>query len=939
MHPPPTANAIIQSAPKDNQAAPPDSAFYLNRPGFYRKRLLAALCVASLCNPAFGNIDDGLLDLSLEELLQIPVASFRSSIVRARDLKRAALVQQDSIVSEDISDFPDLNLAEALQRVPGIAISREGGEGRQITVRGLGANFSRVTLNGMDVMAQSATTLDSRNTISTSRAFDFNVFSADLFSQISVNKSYSANRQEGGIAATLDLRTPKPFDFDGFKGNINLKLGDNQYTSDQKPQVSLLVSNTWDTVGVLAALSYSKRDTLEQGYSTSRWRTRTTTNIGPDIDPTTAAILAGGLDGDPATSADNLWFARLNRYSYWGNTQERLGFTSSVQFKPSDTFALNLNLFYGEFNNDKQEQHLATNGSASTALGRVNALEYVDNNDDLEVVYGEFSNVALVSESRIDQQDTGFYNLVSDAQWQLNDSIQLSGLLGKSRSDLQIPISDKAYLVHTGSITTDFRRDRFYGSNSYDFDTNDLNNWTLRELDFREERKISELSQAKTALRFESDKQSNLELGIAYLEFFRDSIGYLDNDYVSQQPTPLNTGIVDDIDGFAAPSGQHKDQDWVVANVKRTQSFYGLDGRLNNSNLVDAETFDVTEQTYSAYAQYTWENRLFERTLRGNIGLRYFQTQVTTHGMLQAMRIKRSGEYSDFLPALNLAWNLNDDTIIHASASRNITRPDTDRLAASAIIRNDPDGPSGLSIQAGNPNLRPTSATNLDLAVEHYFDDLGYLSLSLFSKALDDFVVDETVLIPYGETGYPLSFLGNGQNVNTQYAYARPVNGDATRFRGMEISFHRDLDFLPAPFNHFGIITNYTLARGSATYRNVQASSENQTKDFIGLSRNAANATLYYEHDNWGARLSANYRDRYILNVEGGLADEDERGYRASTRWDISAFYKWSEQLKLTLEGINLTNQREEQYTDSSDRLYGTTYSGSSYFVGVSYTF
>lgn len=900
---------------------------------------ILAFCTALLCNSAWSKDNRTLLDLSLEELLQIPVTSFRNSVKRARDLKRSALVQQDSIVSEDISDFPDLNLAEALQRIPGIAISREGGEGRQVTVRGLGANFSRVTMDGMDVMAQSATTLDSRNTISTSRAFDFNVFSADLFSQVSVKKSYSADQQEGGIAATIDLRTPKPFDYEGFKSNISLKLGDNQYTDDPKPQVSLLVSNTWDTVGALAAFSYSKRDTLEQGYSTSRWRTRTTTNIGPGIDVPTAAILAGGLDGNPATTADNLWFARLNRYSYWGNTQERLGFTSSVQFKPSDTLAVNLNVFYGEFNNDKQEQHLATNGSASTALGRVDALEYIDNNGDLEVVYGEFSGVALVSESRIDQQDTAFYNLVSDAHWQVSDNIHLTGLLGKSRSNLRVPVSDKAYLTHTGNITTDFRKDRFYGSNSYDFDPNDIANWTLRELDFREDYKISELSQAKTTLKFDLDKNANLEIGVAYLGFFRDSIGYLDNDYVSLQPTPLNNGITQDIQGFAAPSSLHKDIDWVVAQVKNTQRFYGLQGQLDAANLVDAETFEVTEQTRSAYVQYAWENALFNRPMRGNIGLRYFRTQVTTYGRLQAMPIKRSGDYHDLLPSANLTWTLDDQTLLRASASRNITRPDTERLSASAIIRNDPDGPSGLSIQAGNPNLQPIAATSLDLALERYVKDMGYLSLSLFSKSLDHFVVDETVLTAYGDTGYPLDFLGTGQDANTIYAYARPVNGDSTRFEGMELSFHRDLDFLPAPFNRLGVITNYTLARGTATYRNVQATRETQTKDFIGLSRNAANATLYYESDHWGARLSANYRDRYILNVEGGLADEDERGYHASTRWDISAFYKWNEQLKFTLEGINLTNQREEQYTDSSDRLYGTTYSGSSYFVGVSYTF
>ncbi len=938
MHPTHAVITICRFAKANCNNANPDSKTTL--PGLPSHwKLLPALCIAAFYNPAFGSSDAGLLDLSLEELLQIPATSFRSSVIRARDLKRAAPIQQDSIVSEDISDFPDLNLAEALQRIPGIAISRDGGEGRQITVRGLGANFSRVTMNGMDVMAQSETTLDSRNTISTSRAFDFNVFSADLFSQISVNKSYSADQHEGGIAATLDLRTPKPFDFDGFKSNISLKLGDNQYTNDQKPQLSLLASNTWDTLGVLAAFSYSKRDTLEQGYSTSRWRTRTTTNIGPDIDPTTAAILAGGLDGNPGTTADNLWFARLNRYSYWGNAQERLGFTSSVQFKPDDTLAVNLNLFYGEFNNDKHEQHLATNGSASTALGRVNALEYVNNNGDLEVVYGEFSNLTLVSESRIDQQDTGFYNLVADAEWQLSDSVQLTGLLGKSRSNLEIPVSDKAYLVHTGSITTDFRHDRFYGKNTYDFNTNNPANWTLRELDFRESYKISELSQMKTTIKFDLDNEANLELGLAYQEFFRDSIGYLDNDYVSVQPTPLNSGVTNQIQSFAVPSSQHKDIDWVVAQVKNTQGFYGLSGQLDDSIPVDAETFDVTEQTRSAYAQYTWKNQLFSRPLQGNIGLRYFQTRVTTHGMLQAMRIGRNGDYNDFLPTANLAWNLNERTLIRASASRNITRPDTERLSASATIRNNPDGPSGLSIQAGNPDLQPITATSLDLALEHYFNEIGYLSLSLFSKALDQFVVDETVRVPYGETGYPLSFLGNGQDSNTIYAYARPVNGDSTRFKGMELSFYRDLDFLPTPFNHLGIITNYTLARGTATYRNVQATSETQTKDFIGLSRNAANATLYYERGNWGARLSANYRDNYIWNVEGGLSDEDERGYHASTRWDLSAFYKWSDQLKFTVEGINLTNQREEQYTDSSDRLYGTTYSGSSYFLGLSYTF
>lgn len=900
---------------------------------------IATLWFTSLCPPALGRFDDGLLDLSLEELLQIPVTSFRSSVVRARDLKRTTTEQQDAIVSEDVADFPDLNLAEALQRMPGIAITREGGEGRQITVRGLSANFSRVTLNGMDALTQSASTLDSRNTVSTSRAFDFNVFSADLFSQLAIQKTYTADTIEGGIASTVELRTPRPFDFAGFTANASVKLGDNHYTSDSKPQLSLLVSNTWDKVGALAAVSYSQRDTVEQGYSTSRWRTRTTTAIGPAIDSDTASLLAGGLDGDPNTSADNLWFARLNRTSYWANTQERLGLSSSLQVKPSAALSLNLDLFYGEFNNDKREHHLATNGSASTALGTVNALEYIRNGDDLEVVYGEFSNVNMVSESRIDQQDTRFYHLVLNGDWHINERLSAFGLIGRSHSDLNIPVSDKVYLEHNGGITTDFRRDRFYGTNQYDFDTADSANWTLRELDLREDEQGSEITQAKTALDIALNKNTGIKIGIAATEFTSDSLSRTADDFVRVQPTPLNQNRVNDIDRFASVLRHHKDLAWTIGDVQGAQQFYGLSGGLNASNLVEADTFAIKEQTHSAFALYRWQTQWFNQPVQGNIGLRHFTTRVSAQGMLQASQVNKSSDYSDVLPAANLAWNLTAKTIIRLGASQNITRPDIQQIVPTAVIRNDPNGPSGLSVQAGNPDLQPIKATNLDLAWEYYVNDIGYVSLALFSKQLDGFVVTETSLVPYRETGYPLEFLGSGQDANTLYTYARPINSDATDFEGLELSFHSDLDFLPAPFNHLGVITNYTHARGTANYRNVQGSGIDQTKDFIGLSRHAANATLYYETGRWGARVSANYRDRYILNVEGGLADEDERGYHAATHWDISAFYKWNDQLKLTLEGINLTNQREELYSDSSDRLYGSTYSGSSYFVGLSYMF
>src|SRR5690606_35678150 len=130
----------------------------------------------------------------------IEVKGFRSAIIKAKDLKREAMIAQDSIVAEDIADFPDLNLADSLQRVPGVTITREGGEGRQISLRGLGPDFTRVQVNGMEALGTSSSPMDARGGVSRSRAFDFNIFASELFNQIDVKKSYSADQEEGGIA-------------------------------------------------------------------------------------------------------------------------------------------------------------------------------------------------------------------------------------------------------------------------------------------------------------------------------------------------------------------------------------------------------------------------------------------------------------------------------------------------------------------------------------------------------------------------------------------------------------------------------------------------------------------------------------------------------------------------------------------------------------------
>lgn len=154
-------------------------------------------------------------------------SSATAQLPGATALKRQTLFAQDSLVAEDITDFPALNVANAISRVPGISITREWGEGRQISLRGLAADFTRVQINGMETLGTSSSPMDARGALSRSRAFDFNIFAAELFNQIEVKKSYSAEQEEGGIAGTINLRTAKPFDYAADKVAIAAQLSSN----------------------------------------------------------------------------------------------------------------------------------------------------------------------------------------------------------------------------------------------------------------------------------------------------------------------------------------------------------------------------------------------------------------------------------------------------------------------------------------------------------------------------------------------------------------------------------------------------------------------------------------------------------------------------------------------------------------------------------------
>ena len=208
-----------------------------------------------------------------EEIEEVIVTGFRQSLSVALDEKRDAVGAIDAIVAEDIADFPDLNLAESIQRVPGVSIARDAGEGRQISVRGLGPQFTRVRINGMEAMSANGGT-DAAGGTNRDRSFDFNTFASELFNSITIRKTSAAETEEGSLGATVDLRSARPFDYDGFTVVTGVQGSYNDITEDLDPRGAFLISDTFadGKFGALLSVAYTERKLLDEGSSTVRWQ-------------------------------------------------------------------------------------------------------------------------------------------------------------------------------------------------------------------------------------------------------------------------------------------------------------------------------------------------------------------------------------------------------------------------------------------------------------------------------------------------------------------------------------------------------------------------------------------------------------------------------------------------------------------------------------------
>ncbi|MET1757169.1 TonB-dependent receptor [Novosphingobium sp. RD2P27] len=859
---------------------------------------------------------------------EIVVTGYRESIAQAQQLKRSAVGTQDNIVATDIAAFPDLNLAEALQRVPGVTITRDSGEGRQIALRGLGADFTRTQLNGMEVLGNTASGMDNRGGVSRSRSFDYSLFASELFNRVTVQKSFSAEQDEGGIAGTVQLSTAKPFDYDGNKFVVSAKGQTNTNTDGVTPRLVGLASTRSGDFGALVSVAYSRIRNNEYGYRNWGWGlTRyAAKNIGPEIDAATREQLLAGV-----------WQPTAQSPSSWHTDRQRLGITGSVQYHPGDNFKLDIDALYGRLWDHRDDYAVASAGANPLTGNTISGAQIIrraviDDTNTLRAA--DFTGIDERSEHHIVKNHTDFYQGVANAIWDLSDRITVHALGGFEESKFAQPVFDKVFMEAKDMAFSYDTRPKI-PFNTYSKALTDPNNWALQRLDVQENEITNRYTNGQLDAAYKLDDAVTLKTGGEYKRFVNSGYTWANKVFHN---VPTVTPIPNELKHLVKVDTLTQ---YIVGNVDGVYALIGDPRDLTAKNLQAGSDYRVEEETWAGFVQLDLDTEVGDMRLRANAGVRYYSTDLTSSGNLATgagfVPVSIETNSNGWLPAANVALDVTPDVVVRVSASRNVNRPGLGDLAAAGSITT---RPNGGSLSLGNPFLKPYKATSVEGSLEWYMDDNGFASLGFFYKSMDSFITSSSKQIPYGETGLPLSLLIQGQDANTQYDVRQPINGPGADIKGIEAAFQHDFTFLPGALKDLGVVANGTWFDGERTaFYTTGGVTTSRRLPLDNLSKWAFNLTLYYENPVWGVRVSDAYRSRYLTGAGNALANSGG-GIKATNNVDFQAYVNVRPGIRVIAEGINLTNEPIQQFASiDADRTEVYTTSGRTFSLGVSAEF
>jgi len=752
----------------------------------------------------------------------VVVTGFRASLNSALNTKKNSDGIVDVIKAEDIAKFPDANLAESLQRVPGVSLTRgDGGEGKQITVRGLNAGFTRVRINGIEGVTATGAS-DINGSTNRGRGFDFSVFASELFNSLEVRKTSEAGVEEGSLGATVDLRTARPFDFKGRTFSLGGQGTWNELSRKAEPRLTALYSDRWDTpigkIGALASVAYSKRTVQEEGYEAVELLSAsqdggfcsplgyapqnpvntpskgiTATHCGTGV-PRTSSLAAyndvmgrtdnyGGTVASPAAGS-GAFAPRIPRYRRSLTNYERTGITASAQWRPDTKTELNLDFMGGKFENDRYDNYISAISFGRT-LGQSNGKPqssivdaHFDSNGSWD--YGKFNAVDIRTEGLLDKYTTLFRQQVLSGSREITDRFKVDFLTGVSNSDLDEPMRATVQFdtPNVNGFSFDFRNNRNVPTLNFGMDVANPNLFTFapQEADGTFHGQfVGRYLHTKNKLRtnainasFEVNDNITLRGGVSNRKntWTNVEIGSGGNGLALPAGTTMSS-ITRQIDGFGRGlGGSGVPTSWTAVDLDKFRAVYDIECHCSKVpgseyNFLGQANRGVEEGINALYGMVDFKYDVGPVGLRGNVGVRGAETKATSFALINANGVLTPAtvehKYRDVLPALNVTASLPKDVLLRFSAGKTLSRPEYTDLAPSATLST-----QNQSVTIGNPNLDPIRARTYDLQAEWYYAKNALVSVGYFRKEINTFIQGVSERAVFSSLGLPDSVLIGG---------------------------------------------------------------------------------------------------------------------------------------------------------------------------------
>jgi TonB-dependent receptor len=895
-------------------------------------------------NTPSGNLDE------------VVVTGIRAGLRTSMEVKREAIQVVDAISAEDIGDFPDKNLSESLQRITGVQINRQDGEGRGVSIRGAEPGLNRVEINGVTALSL---------TVGGGRDVDFRDLPVEFVSRLEVIKSATPDMTEGGIGGTVRVITRRPLDSTEpyLAGSAQMVYSD--LADEFDPKLALIGSRTFlnDTLGVLLAATWEQRNLHSHNARTTGWLQRAPTASGAGATP------GRGTDVNGDGTLD--WVPEIPRYIVDRRETTRPAYMAIVEWQAND----DLKLFAeGTYARGKEEvsSMLLQLGAGGGLIDYANSTVGADNTvSHIELTSSTAFPMDLAYRNINGILEREQYTTALGGEWTIGN-FNLDARLTYASADVQNDEKNSTATVFgVPRAVIDYTGGE--GAPNFSFpglDTTSGGAVNNLAAVFNPRTNTQEETSAQFNVEYEPEGTwlTSVKTGFDVRTLTMDSLLFQRTIQLSSRtspppsagatttvPVPQSTieGIVNQFSGVndvqffdtgdlgfggGVRFWNDNGDETYNATVAASGIAGGLDPRAVNLNPGTngsfqnyLDTWEVEEKTNAAYVQASFGFTELAVPVTGTVGVRYVDTDTLSAGFNRVQdasgvsfpRASRDGGYEKWLPSINLRFDLTDRLVGRMTAGKVLARPNPSQLAFRRTI----DAAVNFTGSRGNPDLQPFEADQYDLGVEWYLSEDSYLSAALFRKEISSFIQNLTS----DEDNNGVACSRATAPLGSCFSITRPVNGtDEVTINGIEAGAQLAMSFLPSPWDGFGVLANLTYQDDDGYEQ--QNNFAGLITQFPGLSDLSYNFSLYFENTRFNARASYNWREEWLITPSGrgGLPEYNEE-YGSL---DASLGVNITEGVTFFLEGINLLDEQRIEFNNPYRRIGNETF-GKRYFAGI----